>query len=642
MTLAKAQNLTKLFGDRPIIREAGFTIRRGARVGVVGRNGEGKTTLLRLIAGELAPDRGSVVFFGDISRGLQQQDACFDAGGSVMSAAMEAFSELAQMEAELRWLEEQISATAQDGEPGKLLERYGNLSTAYEGAGGYEKEAHARSVLFGLGFAQTDLDRDARTLSGGEKARLALGRLLLQHPTVLLLDEPTNHLDIEAAEWLEGVLREYDGAIVVVSHDRYFLDQVTTETLEVGYGSVQQYPGNYTRFRELKDEQAVRQMKLYEQQQDEVQRLQSFIRRYKAGQRTREAQAREKVLARMEMVEKPLSEERSMGLRFDEERPSGQDVLAVEELARSFGEQDLFSGVSFSARRGERLALVGPNGAGKTTLLRTLLGRETPTRGRVKWGHGVRIGYFAQDLSGLDESAQVVQDILNCGPRMTLSEARDLLGSFHFSGDDVFKTVGSLSGGERSRLLLAKLSLQGANVLLLDEPTNHLDVYAREDLERALLSFPGTIVFVSHDRYFLKRLAGRFLVLCGGRLHDLPGEYEEYRRLWRDGAFAEGPAPAREPADRRLKGKASRGEGRPDGRRPQEQRVEPRRIADLEQSILQLEAQRRDMGRLLGQAEVYRKGRGAELVTEFRRIEDELERLYRCWEEAVRGGLEAE
>jgi len=628
VSLVQVQSAAKYYGAEEIFRGVSVAIDPGARIGVVGQNGEGKTTLLKLISGQEMPDDGEVDLFGEIKVDMLDQDPVFPAGSQIVDVAREPFADLLVLEERLRRLESEMSSESDRRRRAHLIDRYGSLMTRFEDRGGYDADARVREVLLGLGFTRCDLPRRADHLSGGERVRLALARLLLSEPDVLLLDEPTNHLDFSASEWLEEHLNASSSAVVAVSHDRYFLDRLMREIWEVQGGRVECYAGNYSSYRQERRERLRRWWKLYEGQQDEIQKLQGFVRRYHAGQRSREAQSRQKRLERMEEIERPPAEDGGLKLTFPVARRSGQEVLRVDGLSLQRGGAVLCRDISMRVSRGERIALMGPNGSGKTTVLRALLGLEEPVAGTIEWGTGARTAYFPQDLSGPDDERTVLDEMYSSVPDLGMSGAREYLARFGFSGDDVFTRVGDLSGGERSRLVLAEIALEEASVLILDEPTNHLDLQSLQDLEAALSDYEGTVIFVSHDRFFVDRVASRLWLLAEGSLEDYPGNYSDYRRMLRSremesSARSGGKAKSGRDQRERLVRKRDRGPKPP----------EPADLRAVEEEIEELEGEHGRLSDLLADPESYARGGGGDLARQFREVQGELRRLYSRWEE---------
>jgi ATP-binding cassette subfamily F protein 3 len=538
MSLLVARQLGKAYGALDVFGDVDLRVEAGDRIGLVGSNGAGKTTLLRILAGVEAASAGAVHRKRGLTVGYLPQDPP-PAGQSTLREAMEGvFVALRAQGVALADLEHELAAAAQvqDASPAaaehyrELLQDYGLAQTEYEVVGGYTYETHIRQVLGGLGFNEAEHDKPLAHLSGGERTRALLAQLLLQAPDLLLLDEPTNHLDLEAVEWLEETLLRWRGALVVVAHDRYFLDKVATRIWDMDFGRLETYRGNYTAYHLQREARRARQVRQWEEQQEFVEKTEEFIRRNLAGQRTREAQGRRTRLKRFlrdEAIERPLAS-RQIRLGLTTQIRSGDLVLATKDLVVGY-DQPLFASPDLEVRRGDCVALIGPNGAGKTTLLRTILGRIPPLEGKIRFGASVEVGYLAQAQAGLQPEQSVLDAILEVR-NLPIGQARSFLGQFLFSGDEVYRPIGTLSGGQRSRVALARLTLQGANFLLLDEPTNHLDLDSQEILEEVLREFPGTVLLVSHDRYLVQALATHVWRVAGEELRAYKGNYEEYLR----------------------------------------------------------------------------------------------------------------
>ena len=525
MTLVRASNVCKTFAGVPVLQEVSWQIEAGRKIGLVGANGSGKSTLLNLLSGTMSADRGKIEVARQVSIGYLTQEMTAEGDRALYDEVCEAFRPLLNMQAEMTRLETRMSQQhASEGD----LQRYGTLMEEFNARQGYAIRARVEATLSGLGFRSDALQTPVRHLSGGQKNIAALARVLLQEPDLLLLDEPSNHLDVTATEWLEGVLREYSGTVVVVSHDRYFLDRAVDEIVELEQGELQRYPGNYSAYVTAKALRREQQAKAYEQQQAEIGRHEEFIRRNIAGQNTRQAQSRQKMLARIERLDRPGGEGRRMNVQFTANRRENHEVLVCRCLQKHYGERKVLRRLSFTIHRGEKVGLTGPNGAGKSTLLRLLMGREAPDGGSLSIGSNIAVAYYDQELASLQTRNTVLDEVWRMAPDWTQGEMRSHLGRFLFSGDDVLQTIGSLSGGQKSRVALAKLMLTKANLLVLDEPTNHLDIPACEVLERSLADYPGTLLIVSHDRYFLDRVIDRLLILHDGTCTSHSGNYSNY------------------------------------------------------------------------------------------------------------------
>src|SRR5579875_2230057 len=536
MPIVSFSQVGKSFGAERVFANITFQIDEHDRIGLVGPNGAGKSTLLNILAGYEQPDEGVVSVARNIRIGYLAQMADFDARNTLREEMLTVFGQLRQWEEELQALAQQMAEQQDEERHEQLLARYDELQARYEHAGGYTYENRVEQVLDGLGFTREQQNAPVAFLSGGQQTRASLGKLLLQEPDLLLLDEPTNHLDLATLEWLETYLLTWKGAMVIVAHDRYFLDKVVSRTIELAFGRIEEYPGNYSKYLRLREERMERRQREYEAQQAHIAHTEEFIRRYKAGQRSREARGRQKLLDRLERVERP-QDFPEMHFEFTPVVNSGEMVLSTQKLAVGYRNESataaepnvLVRVADLELLRGDFVGLIGPNGAGKTSLLRTIIGEWAPLSGQVNLGHNVRIGYYSQTHAGLNPQNIVLDEILQV-TTLTVEGVRSFLGRFLFSGDDVFKTIGTLSGGERSRVALAKLTLQGSNFLVLDEPTNHLDLPSRQFLEEVLSEFEGTLLFVSHDRYFIDSLATKLWVIeDGGVLIPYYGNYTDYR-----------------------------------------------------------------------------------------------------------------
>ena len=532
MILLQVNQLTKYFGADLILSDIKLEIQSGDSVALVGRNGSGKSTLLKIIAGQMSYDSGEIVKPKDVTVGYLAQDTGLESELSIWEEMLSVFEDLRKQEKELRRLEKEMSDPDAFQDPAdfqKILSEYDRLQTEFKEKGGYQYEADIRSVLHGLNFHEYDYSTKISTLSGGQKTRLALGKLLLTKPDILILDEPTNHLDIETLSWLEQFLQNYRGAILVVSHDRYFLDKIVNHVYELSGTKITKYTGNYSAYLEQKAKNYERQLKRYEKQQEELAKLEEFIQRNIARAATAKlARSRRKQLQRMERISKPAGQEKTVSFGFKIDRQSGNDVLMVEDLSVGYGDKPVCRNISFKVTRGESVAIVGPNGIGKSTLLKTIVKKLPPLGGTIRFGTNVTVAYYDQELTDLYAGKDVLHELWDDHPMEKEQTIRSILGSFLFSGDDVLKPVRSLSGGEKARLALAKLMMKNANLLVLDEPTNHLDLESKEVLESALIDYPGTILFVSHDRYFMNRIATKVLELDSTGVTEYLGDYDYY------------------------------------------------------------------------------------------------------------------
>jgi ATP-binding cassette subfamily F protein 3 len=516
----------KTFAGVPVLQDVSWQIEAGHNIGLIGMNGSGKSTLLNILSGVMTADSGTVERARGLRLGYLTQEMTVEGDRTLYEEVCEAFRPLLDMQAEMTVLESRLAqqtGTAAD------LQRYGTLLEEFNAREGYAMAARVEATLLGLGFCPADLHTPVQHLSGGQKNMGALARVLLQEPDLLLLDEPSNHLDITATEWLEGILRTYRGTVVVISHDRYFLDRVVDEIMELEQHRLQRYVGNYSAYVTAKAAHLEQQRKVYEQQQAEIRRQEEFIRRNMAGQNTKQAQSRQKALERLERVEKPTTDNQRMQLRFITQQRESHEVIVGRQIWKSYGDRPVLRGLSCTVYRGDKVGLMGPNGAGKSTFLRLLMGEELPDRGTLRLGQNVTVAYYDQEMRHLNPQHSILDEVWQVEPWKPVGDMRAYLGRFLFSGGEVFQTVGTLSGGEKSRVALAKLMLSTANLLVLDEPTNHLDIPAREVLEQALAAYPGTLLIVSHDRYFLDRVSSRLLYLRDGTCTSYAGNYTDYQ-----------------------------------------------------------------------------------------------------------------
>jgi ATP-binding cassette subfamily F protein 3 len=632
MLLLSCSGLSRGFDADPLFEDLGFELFAGERVGLVGPNGVGKTTLLRILARLDKPDTGAVRLHAGARIALLRQQPEFPAGQTLFEEARTALAELTAAHDDMVRTAEALAVAADETQRKALAERYDRLNEMLHHHEAYSVDHHVEEVLDGLGFNPADYNRQVETFSGGQQSRLMLAKLLLAAPDVMLLDEPSNHLDIATTRWLENYLVQQPEGMLIVSHDRYFLDKVVTKIFEMRPSRLTSYPGNYQQYVRLRQERYDQELKAWESQREYIAKQEEYIRRVHYGQLHKQAQSRKKALDKLERAQRPTLIA-SPHMHFGEVRRSGDVVLQVEDLAKSY-DRPLFKDLSFSLRRGQRLGILGPNGSGKTTLLRILLGEEDPDDGSVQRGHLVEFGYYDQNLQTLPADKPVIRAVWP-GDDADANEQqmRDLLGRFGLVGNQVDQEVGRLSGGERSRAALARLVASGVNVLVLDEPTNHLDLWACEALEEALLEFEGTAIVVSHDRYFLNRVVDLLIALEGdGSCQVIHGNFDTYERMramQREAASSPAPptaAPKMEPAN-----------GNPSVTKVKRKRRFPyRKVEDLEAEIATLEAHLRETEQVLASPDLYRDGERVQAVTaDFEQTKQRLAQLYEHWEEAV-------
>ena len=631
--ILSCHGISKSFGTDEIIRQASFGIEAHEKAAIVGINGAGKSTLLKILIGEIAADEGEVVISRGITIGYLAQQKMISGSRTIYEELKDAKKELAEMEQTLRSLEVRIS----EGGPGleEHIAAYDRLMHRFEQENGYQLESEITGVLKGLGFTEDEFDKRTDTLSGGQKTRIALGRLLLSAPDIILLDEPTNHLDLNSIAWLENYLLNYRGAVLVVAHDRYFLNKVVSKVIEIDQGHVHTFKGNYSAYSEKKAEMRRQALRAWMNQQQEIRHQEEVITKLRSFNREKSikrAESREKMLEKIVPVEKPADVSDRIRLTLTPHVISGKDVLRTEHLSHSFGAQQLFSDLNFQIYRGEHVALIGDNGTGKTTILKILNGILTPDQGSISYGSNVQIGYYDQDHQVLHPEKTLFDELSDAYPDMTQTQIRDVLAAFLFTGDDVFKRIQDISGGERGRVSLAKLMLSNANFLILDEPTNHLDIVSKEILEDALNNYSGTVLYVSHDRYFINQTASRILELTGGTLINYQGNYDYYLEK-KEELTAIFAASAAETA---LAARTSTAKQERTARKEEESRK--RRIAGqierLEKEIAQLEDEDRRIDDQLVLEEVYTDPqRCLELTTRKAEIAETLEELYEKWAE---------
>ena len=648
-------NISRSFGDNHILKRVSFHIEEHEKAAVVGINGAGKSTLLKIIIGDLAPDEGSVTWAKGASIGYLAQHQDLEGAETIYDALLEVKRPILEMEERLRNLEQSMkSASGEELEA--MLSEYSRLNHAFELENGYACRSEITGVLKGLGFSEDEFSKPIQALSGGQKTRVSLGKLLLTKPDILLLDEPTNHLDMESIAWLETYLKGYSGSVIIVAHDRYFLDRVVTKVIELDNGTATVFSGNYSAYSDKKAMLRDAQIRAYLNQQQEIRHQEAVIAKLKSFNREksiRRAESREKMLDKIERLEKPVEINDSMDIRLEPDVVSGNDVLTVTDLSKSFDTQTLFTHGSFEIKRGERIAVIGNNGTGKTTLLKIINGLIPADAGEIRLGAKVHIGYYDQEHQVLHMDKTLFQEIQDTYPNMNNTQIRNTLASFLFTGDDVFKLIRDLSGGERGRVSLAKLMLSDANFLLLDEPTNHLDITSKEILESALNRYTGTVLYVSHDRYFINRTATRILDLTGQSFVNYIGNYDYYleKKEAVEGAFfagrgSEAPKSALgRPADAGTgasSGTAASSSASDTGakldwkaQKEEQARIRKRQneLKKTEDAIHQLETRDSEINELLALEEVYTDvSRLMELNKEKDSISEKLEKLYELWE----------
>ena len=634
--ILSCQGISKSFGEKVILEDASFHIEEREKAALIGNNGAGKTTLLRIIMNELHADSGQVVLMKDRQIGYLAQYQDVQGHRTVYEELLSTKQYIIDMEERMRSMELEMKHASGE-ELDRLMNSYTRLTHEFELENGYAYKSELMGVLNGLGFAEEDFNKQVATLSGGQKTRVALGKLLISKPDILLLDEPTNHLDMESIAWLETYLLNYPGAVFIVSHDRYFLDKVVTKVVEIEAGHVRMYSGNYSAYAEKKAQLRDAQYKAYLNQQRDIKHQEAVIVKLKSFNREKSikrAESREKMLNKIQRIEKPLEVQSQMRLSLEPRVVSGNDVLTVEELSKSFPQQKLFSNISFQIKRGERVALIGNNGTGKTTMLKILNGLLDADAGSFSLGAKVQIGYYDQEHHVLHAEKTIFQEISDTYPTLTETEIRNMLAAFLFTGDDVFKEISALSGGERGRVSLAKLMLSEANFLILDEPTNHLDIASKEILEEALNSYTGTVLYVSHDRYFINQTATRILDLTNQSVVNYIGDYDYY--LEKKEELTEKYAPSVAETSVESKDEAP-SEGKLTWQQQKEEQARKRKqeneLKKVEKRIEELETRDKEIDDTLVLPDVCTNvGRCAELSREKDKIQQELEELYEKWE----------
>lgn len=637
MIVLSCNNLYKSFGIDSILENICFTVNEGDKIGIIGINGTGKTTLMKIISGEYGYDEGDIYTSKDCEIGYLQQNTNFLSNNTILEEVLTVFKPLIDMENYLRELEHKI---AEEGSKNnspileKLMNDYSHVLEDFASKNGYGYKSEAKGILKGLGFKDDDMDKPINILSGGEKTRVLLGKLLLKKPTLLLLDEPTNHLDSEAIEWLEFFLKQYKGTVMLISHDRYFLDQVVDRVFEIHNKKLKSYNGNYSKFIELSKVEKELELKKFEDQQKDLKRQEESIERLKAYGREKHlkrARSKEKALDKIDVLDKPEAYRKKAKIQFNPSISSGNDVLHVEDLSMAYDERILFKGVNFDIYRGEKVALIGPNGIGKSTLFKIVMKELTPICGDFKLGTNVNVSYFHQEQKTLNLDNTIIDEIWDSNEKLTQTEIRNMLGSLLFEDEEVFKKISTLSGGERARIAILKLILSKANFLLLDEPTNHLDIDSKEVLEEALENYTGTIFTISHDRYFLNTVVDKILVLGENGITEYLGNYDYYINKKRESEEMSAIVEIEEKTKTQLKE-----EKRKEKEQREKEKKNKYKIKNIEQEIEELETKIEELDNLLCQEEVYSNpDKSKEVSQEKITFEDKLSSLYETWEELV-------
>ena len=633
------QNINKAFGTNVILKDASFHIEEKEKAAIVGINGAGKSTLLKIIMKQIPADSGEVILAKDRTIGYLAQHEAVSSGNSIYEELLEVKQDIFELERHIRTLELQMKSQS-GGELEQTLELYNRLNTEFELKNGYACKSEIVGVLKGLGFTEDEFSKQVDTLSGGQKTRVALGKLLLAKPDLILLDEPTNHLDMQSIAWLENFLINYSGAVIIVAHDRYFLNRVVSKVIEIDHAKATTFLGNYSAYSEKKAQLRDSQLKAWMNQQREIKHQQEVIDKLKSFNREKSikrAESREKMLEKMEVLDRPDTEVQELKLSLEPRFPSGNDVLRVEGLAKSFGDHTLFTDLDFEIKRGERVALIGNNGTGKTTILKIINELLAADAGSFTLGSKVCIGYYDQEHHVLHMEKTLFEEISDDYPTLTNTEIRNVLAAFLFTGDDVFKRISDLSGGERGRVSLAKLMLSEANFLILDEPTNHLDILSKEILEQALNRYTGTVFYVSHDRYFINQTATRILELTGNTLVNYIGNYDYYLEKKDELTKIYVPS-ATEEETASLPSSSAETAGKLTWQQQKEEQARIRKrqneLKKTEDRIHVLEVRDKEIDELMMQEEVFTNvAKCVELNKEKTAINEELEQLYERWEE---------
>ena len=638
MIILSCKDICKSYGIRDVLKDITFSINDGDKVGIIGANGEGKSTLFKIITKEISQDSGEIFIDKNKTLGYLSQNLALDSDKNIYEEALSVFEELLNIEERLSSLEIKMNEPYDENNASyhdKLIKDYTTLQDIYSHKGGYVYKGEISRVLKGLGFTEDDFYKSINTLSGGQKTRVALCKLLLRKPDIILLDEPTNHLDLEAISWLEDYMKNYKGTVLVISHDRFFLDSVTTSTFEVIGGKVECYNVPYSKFIDLRKKNYEAKLKAYNLQQAEIKRQEAIIEKFRSFNREksiRAAESREKALDKMERIEAPTHEKEGSKIKFEASIKSGYDVLHIEDIAKSYGEKTLFTNLNIDLKRGEKVALIGENGRGKTTLFKIIMDKVEADRGIKVLGTNVNVGYYDQEQSDLNLDKTILDEVWDEFPNLTTSKLRSYLASFLFTGDDVFKIINTLSGGEKCRINLLKLMLSKSNLLLLDEPTNHLDIISREALEDAILEYDGTLMVISHDRYFLNKVIGRILELKEDGIAEYLGNYSYYQekklnptRFEDYEELANGKTKTQLKDEKKKKREAEK-----------EAKALQLKIKNLEKTIAEKEDELTNLQEQLCLESVYSNPSESQRVNgEIKKLEDTISQLYEEWESLV-------
>lgn len=637
MITLSVNNLKKSYGVDTIIENISFAVNENEKIGIVGPNGAGKTTLFKLISGQIEKDEGQIFWGKDIRFGYLEQNISNDSSATIWDEVLTIFSDVIKLENELRTLENEISTKHNSYEFDKIMSEYARKSDYFSSINGFSYRSEATGILLGLGFKEEEFNKELSLLSGGEQTRLMLSKLLLKKPDVLLLDEPTNHLDTNSVEWLESYIKQYKGNVFIISHDRYFLDKTVDSIMEIENKHLTIYPGNYSNYIDKREISQAQIEKQYKENQEEIKRQKDIIAQLKAFGREKQvkrARSREKMLNKIEVIEKPYSAQKKASIHFTPAVTSGYEVMHAEQITKQFGDRILFQNLSFDIFRGEKVALIGPNGIGKTTLFNILLGIDNDFEGKKIFGTNVNPVYFDQTRTDLDIRNTVLDEVWNAYPQLPQTTIRNYLAAFLFMGDDVFKPITSLSGGEKARISLLKLMLSNGNFLFLDEPTNHLDINSKEALEMALNAYEGTIFFISHDRYFINALADRIIEFSTNGVRQFLGNYDDYQytlqreREEKEKKLAESITPTNKTQQRQQYKKEKE--------RSNEQRKLKNTIKEKEDLIEKLESGIKELDHLMCLEEIYSDPlRSTEIINKKALLEKELEQTIEEWEDCT-------